>query len=312
MAGRADQAKLPRFVEPFLEMLMVERGAAANTIEAYRRDLIDYCGFLKSRSVAPDTADSDHIRQYLAGLARQGVKASTAARRLSSLRQFHKFLFAEAIRQDDPTVVIDAPRRGRPLPKIMSEEDVDRLLAAAGADVGPEGTRLQCLLELLYATGMRVSELVTLPVTAVLRDEPFLLIRGKGDKERIVPISLPARLAVNAYLEDRSEHLPDGRESPFLFPSRGKEGHLTRQRFGQILKELALEAGLDPAKVSPHVLRHAFASHLLANGADLRVVQQLLGHADISTTQIYTHVQEERLKALVEANHPLARRRYEG
>jgi len=312
MVGRtaepAAERSLPRFVEPFLEMLMVERGAAANTIEAYRRDLIDYCGFLKARNVSPDSADSDHIRVYLTTLAKQGVKASTAARRLSSLRQFHKFLFAEAIRQDDPTVVIDAPRRGRPLPKIMTEEEVDRLLAVAEANVGPDGTRLQCLLELLYATGMRVSELVTLPLTAVLRDEPFLLIKGKGGKERIVPISLPARLAINAYQEDRPVHLPDGAESSYLFPSRGKEGHLTRQRFGQVLKELALEAGLDPAKVSPHVLRHAFASHLLANGADLRVVQQLLGHADISTTQIYTHVQEERLKALVEANHPLAAR----
>ncbi|RVU36491.1 site-specific tyrosine recombinase XerD [Hwanghaeella grinnelliae] len=304
----AAEVRLPRFVEPFLEMLMVERGAAANTIEAYRRDLIDYCGFLKARNCSADTADSDHIRAYLAALSKQGVKASTAARRLSSLRQFHKFLFAEAIRQDDPTVVIDAPRRGRPLPKIMTEEDVDRLLAAAEANVEPDGTRIQCLLELLYATGMRVSELVTLPLSAVLRDEPFLLIKGKGGKERIVPISLPARLAINAYLEDRPAHIPDGAESPFMFPSRGKEGHLTRQRFGQVLKELALDAGLDPAKVSPHVLRHAFASHLLANGADLRVVQQLLGHADISTTQIYTHVQEERLKALVEANHPLATR----
>ena len=184
MVGRtaepAAERSLPRFVEPFLEMLMVERGAAANTIEAYRRDLIDYCGFLKARNVSPDSADSDHIRAYLTALAKQGVKASTAARRLSSLRQFHKFLFAEAIRQDDPTVVIDAPRRGRPLPKIMTEEEVDRLLAVAEANVGPDGTRLQCLLELLYATGMRVSELVTLPLTAVLRDEPFLLIKGKG------------------------------------------------------------------------------------------------------------------------------------
>lgn len=312
MAGRTAESNLPRFVEPFLEMLVVERGAAANTIEAYRRDLIDYCGFLTGRNVSPDRAGSEDIRFYLAALAKQGVKAATAARRLSSLRQFHKFLFAEGIRADDPTVVVDSPRRGRPLPKIMSEGEVDRLLAAAEASIEPDGTRTQCLLELLYATGMRVSELVTLPLRAVLRDEPFLLITGKGGKERIVPISLPARLAINAYLEDRPAHLPGGAESPYLFPSRGKEGHLTRQRFGQVLKELALEAGLDPAKVSPHVLRHAFASHLLANGADLRVVQQLLGHADISTTQIYTHVQEERLKALVEASHPLARRKYDG
>lgn len=306
---RSAEARLPRFVEPFLEMLIVERGAAANTIDAYRRDLIDYCGFLTGRSVAADRAESDDIRAYLAALSKQGVKASTAARRLSSLRQFHKFLFGEGIRPDDPTVVIDSPRQGRPLPKVMSEDEVDRLLAVTAGNGGADGARLECLLELLYATGMRVSELVTLPLTAVLRDEPFLLIRGKGGKERIVPISIPARLAINAYLEIRHAHLPADAESPYLFPSRGKEGHLTRQRFGQILKELALEAGLDPAKVSPHVLRHAFASHLLANGADLRVVQQLLGHADISTTQIYTHIQEERLKALVEANHPLARRK---
>lgn len=287
---------------------MVERGAAGNTIEAYRRDLIDYTGFLAGRGTAADRSGSDDIRAYLAAIGKQGVKASTAARRLSSLRQFHKFLFAEGIRADDPTVVIDSPRQGRPLPKVMTEEEVDRLLDAAGDGGGPDGVRVACLLELLYATGMRVSELVTLPLRAVLRDEPFLLIKGKGGKERIVPISPPARIAINTYLELRIAHLPDGADSPYLFPSRSKEGHLTRQRFGQILKELALQAGLDPAKVSPHVLRHAFASHLLANGADLRIVQQLLGHADISTTQIYTHIQEERLRALVEANHPLARR----
>lgn len=289
-------------------MMIVERGASKNTIEAYRRDLADYGGYLSGRSLNTETASADDIRSYLTTLAKAGVKGSTAARRLSALRQFHRFLFAEGIRSDDPTIVIDAPKTGSSLPKILSEEEVDLLLENARKSQTPDGLRLTCLMELLYATGMRVSELVTLPLAAVVRDEPFLLITGKGSKERLVPTGPAARSATNDYLVVRPKFDTQAQDSRYLFPSRGKEGHLTRQRFGQMLKELSLEAGLDPTKVSPHVLRHAFASHLLANGADLRIVQQLLGHADISTTQIYTHVQEERLKALVNQHHPLAKR----
>jgi len=288
--------------------MIVERGASKNTIDAYRRDLSDYFGFLVKMGAEAETASADQIRAYLSALAKDGIKGSTAARRLSALRQFHRFLFSEGLRADDPTIVIDAPKTGSALPKILSEDEVDALLETARIERTPDGLRFVCLLELLYATGMRVSELVTLPLAAVLRDEPFLLITGKGSKERLVPTGPAARTAVQDYLEIRAVFDKPEDPSLFLFPSRGKEGHLTRQRFGQMLKEVAVKAGLDPAKVSPHVLRHAFASHLLAHGADLRVVQQLLGHADISTTQIYTHVQEERLKALVNQHHPLAKR----
>ena len=289
-------------------MMIVERGASRNTVDAYRRDLADYAGFLAGRNVDLARADTGAVRAYLAKIDADGVKATTAARRLSTLRQFYGFLFAEGVREDDPTVIVDAPKTGRPLPKSLSEDDVDALLDAARTDQTAEGRRTVCLLELLYATGMRVSELVTLPIAAVTRDDPFLLIRGKGSKERIIPVGPAARAAIHDYLDVRNGFDPSDGGSPFLFPSRGRDGHLTRQRFAQILKEIACEAGLDPAKVSPHVLRHAFASHLLANGADLRVVQQLLGHADITTTQIYTHIQEERLRALVATHHPLAKR----
>ncbi|MEQ8602712.1 MAG: site-specific tyrosine recombinase XerD [Marivibrio sp.] len=295
--------------ESFLEMLAAERGAAANTRAAYERDLRDYEAFLAARGADARTAQDRDVSAYLSHLAAGGAKPSTAARRLSALRQFHHFLHAEGVRADDPTGAVDAPKRGRPLPKILSEEDVDRLLAAASAASGAEGARLSCLLELLYATGLRVSELVTLPLAAVRRDEPFLMVKGKGGRERLTPLSEPARAALADYRDARTAFLPNGRESRYLFPSRSKQGHLTRQRFGQLLKELALQAGLDPKKVSPHVLRHAFASHLLAHGADLRAVQKMLGHADISTTQIYTHVLDERLKRLVAEKHPLAKTR---
>lgn len=300
---------LSRPVELFLEMLMVERGASANTLDAYRRDLRDFAGFLRTRGRTPETADTDDIRAYLNALSSAGLSARTAARRLSVLRQFCRFLFAENIRGDDPSAVIDSPRRGRPLPKVLDEAEVDALLTAARARPGPEGLRLTALLELLYATGLRVSELVSLPLAAVARGPRFLIVRGKGDKERMVPLSEPSRDALKAYTPVRGRFLPDGADSPFLFPSRGGDGYLTRQRFGQLLKSLAAAAGLDPARVSPHVLRHAFATHLLNRGADLRSVQKMLGHADISTTQIYTHVLEERLRTLVSEHHPLARKK---
>ena len=307
----AAQRKAPdsRHIESFLEMLAVERGASDNTIAAYRRDLGHYAGFLASRRSSPEAAVTRDIRDYLAALDRAGLAARTSARRLSALRQFYRFLFEEGLREDNPAVAIDSPHLGRALPKVLSEGEVDALLAAARTHGGPRGLRLVALLELLYATGLRVTELVGLPHAAARRDPRVLIVTGKGNKERMVPLSDPARAALAAYLAERRAFLPPRGASPWLFPSRrDPKRHLTRHRIGQLLKDLALEAGLDPSKVSPHVLRHAFASHLLDHGADLRSVQQMLGHADISTTQIYTHVLNERLQRLVTEHHPLAKR----
>lgn len=311
MGRRATLAAiLPRDAEMFLEMLAAERGAAINTLEGYRRDLADFTAFAIKQGRAAQEADAALIRAYLKHLTGRGMAARTQARRLSALRQFFRFLFAERIRDDDPTTVIDAPKAGRPLPKYLSEEEVDRLLAVAANHAGPDGKRLVALMEILYATGLRVSELVGLPLRALTRDGLMLVVRGKGGKERMVPLSEPAGDAINAYLGVRARFLPKGgkggKDSPYLFPSRARQGYLTRARFAQLLKGLAIEAGLDAARVSPHVLRHSFASHLLAHGADLRALQQMLGHADISTTQIYTHVLDERLKRLVQTAHPLA------
>ena len=294
--------------ESFLEMLSAERGAAANTLDSYQRDLNDYLGHLAARGRTGRDAGVDDIRAWLAAMAKAGMAASTAARRLSAIRQFHKFLYTEGQRADDPTATIDSPRQGRSLPKILSEDEVSLMLEVARGDESPAGLRTTALLEMLYATGMRVSELVQLPLSAVARDQDFIVVRGKGDKERLVPLTGKARRANAAYKAVRPRFIPDGAESKWLFPSRGRDGHLTRQRFGQMLKELAILSGIPPGKVSPHVLRHAFASHLLAHGADLRAVQQLLGHSDISTTQIYTHVLNERLIRLVGEKHPLARK----
>jgi integrase/recombinase XerD len=299
---------LSRHVEAFLEMLAAERGAARLTIEAYRNDLGDFAGTLAASGTPVESGSTEDLRRYLASLARAGMAPRTTARRLSALRQFHKFLVSEGIRQEDPTAVLDAPHLGRPLPKILAEAEVSALIAAARRMAGPEGARLVCLIELLYATGLRISELVALPL-ARLRDERVLVVRGKGGKERLVPLSEPARVALAAYGAVRGQFLHEGETSRWLFPSRGESGHLTRRRCGQLLKELAVAAGIDPERVSPHVLRHAFASHLLDHGADLRSVQQMLGHADISSTQIYTHVLEDRLRKLVETHHPLARRK---
>ncbi|HTZ37107.1 MAG TPA: site-specific tyrosine recombinase XerD [Stellaceae bacterium] len=296
-------------LEAFLEMLAAERGAARLTLAAYRNDLIDLAGFLAARGVTLDSAEPATLHAYLGAAATRRLAPRTLARRLSAIRQFYRFLLTEGVRADDPTSGLDAPRLGRPLPKLLSEAEIGQLLATAEAWPEAEGLRLRCILELLYATGLRISELVTLPAAAAQRDPRFLTVRGKGGKERLVPLGPPAREALAAYLARRAEHLPDGAASRFLFPSRSREGHLTRQRCGQLLKALALGAGLDPVRVSPHVLRHAFATHLLDHGADLRSVQQMLGHADIATTQIYTHVQSERLRRLVETAHPLARRK---
>ncbi len=309
MGRVASKSPLGRHAEAFLEMLAAERGAAENTLQSYTRDLTQFAGWLASqRGPLPEAAGEADVRGYLSALTRAQVAPSTAARRLSCLRQFYRFLYSENLRGDDPTAKLDSPRKSRPLPKIISEEDVDRLLAAARDGEGPEALRRAALIETLYASGLRVSELVGLPLAALREDAEMILVRGKGGKERLVPLNQAARDALAAYLDARGYFLAEGEPSRWLFPSRADSGHLTRQRFGQILKEIAVAAGLQPSKVSPHVLRHAFASHLLAHGADLRSVQQMLGHADISTTQIYTHVLEERLRALVQDHHPLARR----
>ena len=289
-------------------MMAAERGAAAHTLAAYARDLADFAAFARRRGTAPDRATSDNLKGYLAQLAGAGLAPSTQARRLSCLRQFYRFLFSEGWRKDDPTTVLQAPRRERPLPKVIGLSEVEGLLAAARDIEGPEGKRLVALLELLYATGLRVSELLSLPLAAATRDERLILVKGKGGRERLVPVGDSARHAVRDYLAERQHFLTKGQASVWLFPSRARSGHLTRQRLAQRLQELALAVGLPHRAVSPHVLRHAFASHLLANGADLRSVQQLLGHADISTTQIYTHVLNERLRQIVETHHPLAKR----
>jgi integrase/recombinase XerD len=300
-----------RHLESFVEMLRAERNAADNTVEAYERDLADVATFLARRGADLPTADAASIRAYLAKLHRAGMAPRTAARRLSAIRQFYRFLVGEGIRPDDPVALIDSPRQGRSLPKLVSEAEVGGLLEAAGALPGADGLRMTALLELLYATGLRVSELVALPVASVMRDRRVLVVRGKGGKERMIPLHDAARRAVNAWFAAREAELRKrgkGNTSPWLFPSHGGSGHLTRQRLGQLLKDLAIAAGIDRRKVSPHVLRHAFATHLLDHGADLRSVQKMLGHADIATTQIYTHVAGERLKALVRDHHPLAKR----
>ncbi len=296
-------------IEAFLEMLIVERGAAENTVEAYRRDLALFTGYVKKRRWDLERVDSDQIRAFLAAQSKAGMAAGTAARRLSSLRQFYRFLISDGLREDDPTAVLDSPRLGRSLPKVLAEAEVDKLLKEARDRPGAEGARLTALLETLYATGLRISELVALPKSAAAGRTRFLTVRGKGNKERLVPLSEPAHDALRAYLKHYKDFVPKGvkpDDCKWLFPSRGRSGHLTRHRVAQLLKELAFDARLNPASVSPHVLRPAFASHLLHHGADLRSVQMLLGHADISTTQIYTHVLDARLQALVHTHHPLS------
>ena len=297
-------------IEAFLEMMSAERGAADNTLSSYRRDLEDASEAIEGGLAAAGAPD---IRAYLDDIAARGFAPTSQARKLSAIRQFFKFLYAEGLRGDDPTGTLDSPRKGRPLPKTMSEIETGRMLDRAALEAAESGSdgdrlaalRLHALVEVLYATGLRVSELVGLPVTVALRDDRFFIVRGKGDKERMVPLSAKARAAMRAWLAARAER-PAFAESPFLFPASSDSGHLSRQVFARDLKGLAARSGIAAAKISPHVLRHAFASHLLQNGADLRAVQQLLGHADISTTQIYTHVLEERLVRLVNDHHPLA------
>src|ERR1700689_4329119 len=332
--GKTSDAKL---INLFLDMLAAEQGAGDNTLDAYRRDLTDFSEFLGHNRQDFAGAETQALRDYLADLDARGFKSSSAARRLSAMRHLFRFLLHERIRSDDPAAILSGPKRGRGLPKVLSISDVDRLLmrAKALADT-PEASapqrlralRMYCLLEVLYATGLRVSELVALPSSAARRDARMIIVRGKGNKERLVPLNQPSRQAMADYLaamealkqekknndaaskngssSKNGSASKNNSASKWLFPSFGESGHLTRQHFARDLKELAAAAGLAPRLVSPHVLRHAFASHLLHNGADLRIVQTLLGHTDISTTQIYTHVIEERLKSLVRDLHPLA------
>jgi integrase/recombinase XerD len=300
-------------IDAFLEMMSAERGASGNTLAAYRRDLEDaHASMARRKSALPQATPGD-IRAYMGEVSALGFAATTQARKLSALRQFFRFLYSEGIRGDDPTGTTQSPKKALALPKTLSETDAGKLidLAAREAADPPAGIapatalRTHALVEVLYATGLRVSELVSLPMTVALRDERFFMVRGKGDKERMVPLSKKARTAMKAWLRARNRD-SDAAENPYLFPAMSEAGHLPRQVFARDLKSLAARAGIASAKISPHVIRHAFASHLLQNGADLRAVQQLLGHADISTTQIYTHVLEERLVQLVNDHHPLA------
>ena len=316
---RSSKTSDARLTGLFLDMLAAEQGAGQNTLDAYRRDLTDLSEFLGRTGKGFAAVETEALRDYLADLDTRGFKSSSVARRLSAMRHLFRFLLSERIRSDDPAAILSGPKRGRGLPKVLSIADVDRLLVHAKAQTeAPEASasqrlralRLYCLLEVLYATGLRVSELVTLPLSASRRDARMIVVRGKGNKERLVPLNEASRQAMASYLAAIEAQKPVARKnaaaSKWLFPSFGESGHLTRQHFARDLKELAAAVGLAPRLVSPHVLRHAFASHLLHNGADLRIVQTLLGHTDISTTQIYTHVVEERLKSLVRDLHPLA------
>jgi integrase/recombinase XerD len=311
MTARADR----RLIDGFLEMIAAERGAAKNTLDAYGRDLADYAAHVAAAGRDLLTTDSATARSYLAAIEGAGLSTATAARRLSALRQLHRFLYAEAHREDDPTTVLTGPKRGRPLPKVLSVKEVDQLLRTAAEPFGDPAQafaarlaacRLTALLELLYATGLRVSELMALPADAIRPNTLMLAVKGKGGKERLVPLTDAAKAAVAAWRAMLADIRGDRPPSPWMFPAEGASGHLARQVFARDLKAAAARAGIGADRVSPHVLRHAFASHLLQNGADLRIVQQLLGHADVATTQIYTHVLDERAKAMVRDLHPLA------
>ncbi len=299
--------------DSFLEMMIATRGASLATRSSYANDLADFFSYLTQRRVAMESADHQHVADYLASLTARHMAASTLARRRSALTQWFKFLISERIITENPVLLVRAPKRVRSLPKLLSREEVMRLITTARADGSAEGVRLNALMELIYASGMRVSELVTLTMHHLQRDpkkpkqiQPYFMITGKGGKDRLVPLHKGALEALGRYLELRGSFLPAHRDSRYLFPSHGKTGHLTRQRFGQLLKTLCMNSNLDPARCSPHTLRHSFATHLLEGGADLRVIQELLGHSDIATTQIYTHVATQRLEKVVKEHHPLS------
>jgi len=322
--GRPPMPKpdLHPLVEAFLDMLTTERGAAMNTRQAYWRDLADVSLFLRNnKNVEITEATTDQLKSYLQNLSEKSnskvenegaVAVRTVARRLSALRQFYRFLVSEGKREDDPTSTIESPKQSRSLPKTLSEDEVNNLIKTASEKETAEGTRLVCLIEMLYATGLRVSELVGLPLSAIGKNSDHLIVEGKAGRERMVPLSTPAQDSLKKYLDVRNQHTggeeASSDQSKWLFPSKtATSGHLTRQRFAQLLKDLAKEAKIDNGRVSPHVLRHAFATHLLSNGADLRSVQKMLGHADIATTQIYTHILGEDVKKAVEEKHPLSK-----
>ena len=299
-----------KIVEQFIEMLIAERGASANTSAAYFNDITNFEAFQNNAGQNLAGATTDHVRSYLRHRTEIGANSRTISRNLSVLRQFFKFLQSENIRSDNPALNVDGPKAARSLPKLISENDVEALLDKAQGSQTAEGIRLNCLLEIAYATGLRVTELVSLPNESFRYESETLMIYGKGGKERLVPLTPSAIKAIVAYEEIRGHFLKEHETSKFFFPSRSKQGHLTRRRLGQLLKELARKAGLDPAIISPHVLRHAFASHLLNRGADLRSLQIMLGHSDISTTQIYTHVQKDRLHNVISSHHPMAKKNF--
>lgn len=306
-----------RLIESFLDMMSAERGASANTLTAYRRDMLDFAAHAAREGTSLKRAERENVRSHLAHLSAASLRPASQARKLSALRRFYAFLYSDGVRRDDPCTSIAMPKQTRPLPKILSGDETLRLVEAAriarrkADSADAEALRLTCIVEMLYAAGLRVTELVGLPLSTVAGKERFIHVRGKGGRERMAPLGGQAREAITAYLAVREDFLPRGRAgvaaARFLFPSRSAEGHLTRRRCHQMLKDLAVTAGIDPARLSPHVLRHAFATHLVEGGADLRSVQTMLGHADIATTQIYTHVAQDRLKRTVESAHPLSR-----
>ncbi|MFV0321265.1 MAG: site-specific tyrosine recombinase [Alphaproteobacteria bacterium] len=293
-------------------MMLAEKGASANTLEAYIRDLSDFAVYLQKKKITIDEAQTEDLRLYLKMLDERAMASSTRARKLSAFRGFYKFLVNENMRQDNPALGLSSPKLGQSVPKFLSYDEVDALFAVAEKNTTAAGLRMRCMLEIMYGTGLRVSEMVSMPLSAVRRDFQFIIIRGKGDKERSLPLTEPAAELIKQWLLVRDATAPqktikNGRSSsPFLFPSRGKEGHISRIRFFQMIKDLGVEADIDSKRISPHVLRHSFATHLLSNGANLRQLQIALGHSDISTTQIYTHVLDERLKNMVQDLHPLA------
>jgi integrase/recombinase XerD len=299
---------MSRFIDGFIEMMVAERGATKNTVEAYGRDLQDLEAFVRSKGRALHKAKVLDLKDYLKDLHDAGFSPRTQARKSSTFREFYKFLYTEGVRADNPSDAIENPKLGKSLPKYLTEKEISLMLKEANSDKTPHGRRAAALLETLYATGLRVSELVSLPLATAVRAKDSIIVMGKGQKERLVPLNSKSVKAIRDYIAVRDEFLKKGRTSKWLFPSNSKSGHLTRDGFYKIIKQIACDAGVSPSKVSPHVIRHSFASHLLAHDVDLRSIQKMLGHSDISTTEIYTHVQSERLKNMVKKSHPLAKR----
>ena len=291
--------------ESFLEMMSVERAVSEKTLDAYSRDLNDFSSYLGS-NFGIDRAEEKDIRNYFKSLSKNGISASSVARKLSCLRQYYGFLLQERIRDNNPTLTLESPKALRSLPKNLKQEEIEILFDEAYKIKGPEGLRICAMLEIAYATGMRVSELISINVSSLSGEREMIRVTGKGNKDRLIPLTEKSRESIEYYLKVRN-YFMKGNQSNFLFPSRSKAGHITRQRFSQLLQNLAKKTSLDESQISPHVLRHSFASHILSNGADLRAVQKMLGHSNISTTQIYTHILEERKQKLVRKNHPLAK-----